>query len=433
MADKGQGLFDIMDAALKRQREGMDATLKRQDTQASKSRLASSPRAEPAEPGAPSDARASDSAPVPSVTSPPPPATPASPPPRAAQPPNPLSAATEAGPRPGSGIQPAQNVGSQRSSAVGAEAPGAVARDSRATTERLSRVPDSARSAPVAGSLSPGEVLRGTVFASHRAQPTASGRVEAVEPAPPIEGPPQPASVQTTASSIARPSSTGVSPSISTPLNPIASARSGPVSGAVSGVQSQVGASARGDAPKGKGKGNGIFVSVEMAVLSAVAVFVSLIVVFFLGWNVGRKDMDLRGGPEGPRNGGTENSQGEGAGIRSGDPEGVKPVNVGNQPKPKKGNETKIAAPPTGTGKWTVEVYRYNNRGVAQAMVRRLNQKGLSGVFIGKRKVRGKQELCVCVGRFPRRDDPRAELLKQKVINLDRRRFTGLVEIVELD
>ena len=53
--------------------------------------------------------------------------------------------------------------------------------------------------------------------------------------------------------------------------------------------------------------------------------------------------------------------------------------------------------------------------------------------FIGTRTVRGRKELCVCVGRFPSRSDRRAEQLKEKVINLDRRKFTGRVEVVKLD
>ena len=63
----------------------------------------------------------------------------------------------------------------------------------------------------------------------------------------------------------------------------------------------------------------------------------------------------------------------------------------------------------------------------------RLTEKGLQGAFIGTRTVRGRKELCVCVGRFPSRNDRRAELLKEKVINLDRRKFTGRVEGVKLD
>jgi hypothetical protein len=407
MADKGQDLFDIMDAALKRQREGMDATLKRQ----------ASPGAgnQPTPPVAPvSEARPSGPQPA-QAPAPPPAPAPIQPAPSIIRP------------------QPPASVPSERTAvpSTRSEVPGTVStRESGAYTERLSRVPDSALTAPAAGTLSPGEVLRGTVFASSRT--TASGRTEA-EPAsetvvpaepPPPQGPPRPVTVQTTASNVLRPRPASAPPPISTPISKI-----GTVHGnAPSGVQVAVGSSQRSTTPSGRG----MFVSVEMAVLAVIGMAMSWICVFFLGMRVGKIETDLTGGAKNPRNGKIEGQPDNGDGIRETDPNRVNPLRVGNRPGAHKRPPTVVKAP-SGTGKWTVEIMRYNDRAVAKIMLRKLTEKGLQGAFIGTRTVRGRKELCVCVGRFPSRNDRRAEQLKEKVINLDRRRFTGRVEVVKLD
>ncbi len=398
MADKGQDLFDVMDAALKRQSEGMDATLKRQGAQGTGNATT---------PPATDHPQARPSGPQPVQDPPPPIAAPLQQEPAA--------------------------LGSERAAAPStrSETPGSPStRESGAYTERLSRVPNSALSAPPAGTLSPGEVLRGTVFASSRT--TASGRTEAepasetVAPAqpPPVQGPPRPVTVQTTASNVLRPRPASAPPPISTPISKIGAPRlSTP-----SGVQAAVGSSQRTTTASGRG----IFVSVEMAVLAVIGMAMSWICVFFLGMRVGRSETDLTGGAKAPASSSAESQTGNGDGIRDTDPDKVNALPMGTRPKKPKDTKPSINVP-AGTGKWTVEIYRYNDRRVAQIMVRRMIGRGLQDAFIGTRTVRGRKELCVCVGRFPNRNDPRAEQLKEKVINLDRRKFTGLVEIVKLD
>jgi hypothetical protein len=124
-------------------------------------------------------------------------------------------------------------------------------------------------------------------------------------------------------------------------------------------------------------------------------------------------------------------------GIKTVDPGSIKHQDPGDRPKPSGGDRTTPPppVPPAGTGKWTVEVLRYaaGEKAAADALARRLSEKGLVGVEVIRKTVRGNVELAVCVGRFESRDDPRAEQTKQAIIGLDRRRYTGVVEVVKVD
>jgi hypothetical protein len=400
MPDKGQELFDIMDAALKRQREGLDATLRRQEVKRA---------VPPAEEAPAAPRRAAPKAQEPPQQEPPRPQAPASRTPAA----------------------PARNVDEGAGEATGS------ARGSSVYTDRLSRVPDSARSAPPAGTLSPGEVLRGTVFTSRRPQggESASGALEA--PAPAVEGPPRPASVRssgTPASSVIRPRVTGgTSGRIS---GPVAGAMSGVRSSAITAVQAAPTASGRAAAqPAPAQAGRGFYVSVEMAVMAGVAVTVGFICFFFMGVRVGAQQRDQEGGPrvEGPGSPGGPDG-GSGQDIKEAPPDSLRGIDMGTGPVVR--NTQQPPPPvPTGDGKYTIEVLRFpaNAKSSAESWRGKLERARIPGAFVIKRRIRGKDEWCVCVGRFQTRDDPTAAQLKQSIINVNRRLLTGLVEVVKLE
>jgi hypothetical protein len=174
-----------------------------------------------------------------------------------------------------------------------------------------------------------------------------------------------------------------------------------------------------------------------MAVLAVIGMTLGLICAFYIGVRVGREENQLSStGRERDEGNGKTKGEGSGNGIKTTRPRNVGRIEVGTKPKTPAGSTKRTIATPTGgSGKWTVEVYRYNasERRVAERMVQRLEAQGLRGVWIGQRTVRGRKQLCVCVGRFQSRSDPAAERLKQTVINLNRQRYATLVEIVKLD
>ena len=444
MPDKGQELFDIMDAALKRQREGMDATLRRQGAQGSKS-VDGQQQQRAAQPAVPAGEAA--------------PAEPSLQPVRPVQPVQPVE--------PVQPVQPDEAAGP--GSPQGQEGPADSSSMSRAYTERLSRVPDSARSAPPAGMLSPGEVLRGTVFTSRR-QPQPGQAAEAPAAPAPVEGPPRPASVQASTSSVLQPQAPAAPPApppaappvvpggmvtrgpavqgargISGPLSGSGGVpMSGPVAGVISGVrtappsvvQQPVSPSGRPAAPSVPASGRGFYVSVEMAVLAVIAMTLGLICAFYVGVRVGRQERDLAGPvQEGEGGKSAGNGEKEGDGIKESGVSSVAHLPVGDRPKKNPKTHPSPPTPPTGTGKYTIEVLRFpsNAKSTAEFWRKKLATGGIPGVYVIERKVRGHMEWCVCAGRFAQRNDPRAERLKQTIINFDRRRFTGLVEVIKLD
>jgi hypothetical protein len=220
----------------------------------------------------------------------------------------------------------------------------------------------------------------------------------------------------------------GAPPPISTPLSSVASARQ---------LASGVGSAATSQQRGVPGSGRGIFVSIEAAVITAVAVLVGAVFVFFLGVNVARKEQSLSGGgkTEGTGKGGSARTGDDG--IPSGNPDEVKPINVGRRPRPRPGTGPRQGPkpPPVGKGKYSIEVMRFplNAKGTAEAWQRKLARASVPGAFVVKRRVRGRTEWCVQVGRFRTRDDPAALRLKEQIISVDRRTLTNKVEIVELD
>jgi hypothetical protein len=218
---------------------------------------------------------------------------------------------------------------------------------------------------------------------------------------------------------------------------------SGPVAGVISGVRTappsvvQQAVSPSGRAPAAvPAAGRGFYVSVEVAVLAVIAMTLGLICAFYVGVRVGRQERELAT-PAGEE---TQPKQGD-AGKENGDrikESGVSSVAhlpVGDRPKQGPKRPRPPVTPPTGKGKYTIEVLRFpsNAKSTAEYWRRKLSTGGIPGVYVIQRKVRGRMEWCVCAGRFETRNDPRAEQLKQAVINYDRRRFTGLVEVIKLD
>jgi hypothetical protein len=180
----------------------------------------------------------------------------------------------------------------------------------------------------------------------------------------------------------------------------------------------------------------GMVVSVEASVLAIIGVMVALVVAFYLGMLKGR-DEALTSGKQATSP--QERAKppvpaGPAEGIKTVDPGGIKHQDPGDRPKPPGGDKPVPPSPPT-SGKWTVEVYRYagTDQRAADQFARKLSDRGLQGVEVVRRNIKGKTELAVCVGRFDSREDPRAEQTKQAVINIDRKRFAGVVELVKLD
>ncbi len=374
MPEKGQELFDIMDAALKRQREGVDATQKRQKT---------TPAKPSARPVSPSEITPQPTQPAPSgsVTQ--------------VQPIAPVAPMGGPPPQP----QPADS-----------------GRVSSVYTERLSRVPDSARTAPAAGTLSPGEVLRGTVFTSQKPIPGS----EVIEPVVAPDGPPQPASVRVPGSSVLRPQGGPIS-TVGSTMRP-----SG-ISGVstVSGVQSGVSGPQRSAAMAGQGSKAGIFISTELAVLAVIGMTLGLVCAFFLGWRVGGRAKDTMSPPRSTRNGKT-NGESNGD-LKILDPNGMQHVNVGD--KPKTNGKRPVSVSKSGTGKWTVEVMSYARERPAKAMVGRLARDyNVTGARIERRG----RNFAVCIGRYKRADDPEALRVKRAIIAKNPRTFSGPTGIVKL-
>ncbi len=385
MPDKGQELFDIMDAALKRQREGRGAARKRPGAATGQAK------------GAKGKARAARH-PAGAAAGPPPP-PPVAPvgPVQAVEPVLPVAPATQPPPPADSG------------------------RVSTRYTERLSQVPDSARLAPPAGTLSPGEVLRGTVFTSHKPAPPE----EAIEPPAPVEGPPRPATVRASASSVIRPPSAA---GYTGPTGPVASTirPSGATPPPISGVQSAVSGPQRSTAAAGQtGARRGIFVSTELAVLAVIGMTQALVCAFFAGMRIGQSELETSG-PRKPGSG--KRPDGTDGNLKIRDPNGMEHIDVGDMPKPTVGTR-KIKPPPAGSGKWTVEVMSYGSEGPAKAMIRRLERDyNVTGARIERRG----RNYAVCIGRFQKADAPAAIRLKRDIIAKNPRLFRGPTGIVRL-
>jgi SPOR domain len=434
MPDQGQGLFEIMDSALKRQREGMGG--------------ASAPSPEPATPAdspvAPLAGKSSSGSQaivtieseevvvVPTnasrVTQSP---VPVPAPSNAVQPLQTAIPAKEDGvfetavtvrtepivPQTPVASSPAQIGGNPSQVHQPAVPPSEARKPITGYTERLSRVPDSVRTIPPAGSLSPGEVLRGTVFASARSS-EVSDRQEPLQPIAPVQpaapqaapakqqqfrsGPVAPVSgmqrpvgnvsgvpgINTVRNVSAVPSQVNAVSSVSSSISGGSESVSG-ISGPISGVQGAAGSGRAVVTPNPSLKG--FVVSVEMAITAALVVLLLLLASFTIGYWVK--------GSAGPGSGSSTNGvedriarglpAGSGDSIKDASPDSIKPLKgVGRHPVTGgPGNTGKTSSPvPKNGDVYAVEIVRQPSKAAANKSLKHYKNRGASGLWVGKVK-----------------------------------------------
>jgi len=383
MPQDNQDLFNVMDSALKRQREG----------RAQRFRAPGEERPGEVKPPAPSGRLG------PAQAQPAPPAAPGEPVSHAPEFPN---------------LPEGQGAGNE-------------------ITRRLYPMPESARSAPASGSLSPGEVLRGTVFGSGRFKPAGAAPASQVllpvqeEPPPPAPPPGPPSTRQA-------------------PVRPIAAAtlraRSGLLSG--SGARPALGPAERPPALAGSNRyepaavsapTNGFFLRTEVALVALLGMVVGAFVIFILGHRMGEADARQRSAP--PEKGRVE-----------------KPAPVGSVPKPVPGLEhpapapspapiqspvlpgpgpapapapAPVVTPPPAALKFALRVRTYNDPASAEKLAGTLRAKRFPDVRVVKLSTGGVTVHMVLTGHFVSKGDPEAEKLRRQVLNQVDSRFSPSV------
>jgi len=151
--------------------------------------------------------------------------------------------------------------------------------------------------------------------------------------------------------------------------------------------------------------------SMEQLTLLAVAVLILVVVAFLVGSYVsGRVEQPA--------------SQLPGPAVKVVEtPENLLPDEHGEPPLPQvydkplpKPDDTNAAAPADGEGKYTLEVIRFNleDRATAMATVEKLQKYGYAPAFI---ETQG-NEISVCVGRFPDKNDKKALQWREEIRNL---------------
>jgi hypothetical protein len=387
MPQEGQDLFNVMDAALKRQGEGK-AKQFRGPGQAA-------PRATPG------------------------PAMPQ------------RGAAAAAG-------APAHVPGAPEAGSADAGAPDAAAQEqnlNRGLTRRLYPMPDSARSVPPGG-LSPTQVLRGTVFSSSRnrqvsgaLEPPAAEPARAEEPPPPPPPPPPPAQPSTRQAPV-RPIASGTLKSVrpSVILPPLAR----PPAAAPPPAPARTGS---GRLEPAAAQAHGLFVRTEVAVIAVIGATIALVLAFSLGHSMGRRSA-LLNSPENGR--GADRKTAAPAPKANVDPRNLTYVpNLEGQPVPPKPTAetpgaaggasrptagTPVATPPP-AGKFTIQLVSYwpQDRARARKLVDTLKSRDrrFADARIIERGVRGNATLAVCVGHFGSASDPAVEPLRRAVLALN--------------
>ncbi len=435
MPDQGQGLFDIMDSALKRQREGMGGASAPSPEPSSLAESSVAPPAGKSSSGSQAIVtfESEEVVIVPTNSS------------RVTQSPVPV-------PAPANSVQPLQTalpakddgafetavtvrtepivpqapvasssaqVGGNPSQIQQPPVPPSEARKPiTGYTERLSRVPDSVRTIPSAGSLSPGEVLRGTVFASARSseisdrqdqeavapsqqlapvQPVAPANQQQFRSGPvaPVSGMQRPVGnrsgvpgINTVRKVSAVQSQVNSVSSVSSSISGGSESVSG-ISGPISGVQGAAGSGRAVVTPNPSLKG--FVVSVEMAITAALVMLLLLLASFIIGYGVK--------GSAGP--GSASNTNGvedrisrglppdAGDSIKDASPDSIKALKgVGRHPVTGgSGNTQKTSPPVPKNGEvYAVEIVRQPSDASATKSLKHYKKRGASDLWVMKIK-----------------------------------------------
>lgn len=407
MSQDSQDLFNVMDSALKRQNEG----------QAPRFRAPGEERPAQAEPAKPASQRLSAPAPAPAqipaeLNSAPVPGQPVP-----VAPPMPVAPAAPAAPAPA----PVQSQAPAQVPAPAApqepseptikipEFPGYVEGQptTREITRRLYPMPDMARTAPAGGSLSPGQVLRGTVFSGNRFRPgpQQSGSQEPPTSMPPPivaeqqqqqQQQPPPAPLPPVPAVPAVPPTSSPASSRQSPVRSVASAtlRARPSAAMTPQTRTSttynapVPPSNRYESGPSAPQSGGFFVRTEMAGVVVIVVVMALVGTFFLGHTMGESSAQRKSGRpsadkplpiaavpkpipdlDGPGNTGTP--------IQS------NALPTPEQPKPTGGN---VTTPPTAGVKYYVRVrgYSASERSAAEKLAEQLKGKHFPDVRIAQ-------------------------------------------------
>jgi hypothetical protein len=291
-------------------------------------------------------------------------------------------------------------------------------------TQRFNQLPDMAKTAPAPGSLSPSQVLRGTVFSGGNIVRTAAGATApaappaaaqpAQQPAAPPPSPPPPTArpgparmsgVQQLAAGVVktgRPSGVvgALRPSVALP-EPVAPPPPPPPAAPASGTYRTVSGF---HAPVAQPSTQGFFVRTPWAVTAVIAVTLGLVAAFWMGYRAGRSKARI----------------GSGAPVISKPPvagPGVKAIDLEGPPR------APIAGlPPSLAPKYTVQLKNYwpVDRAVAERLAAALRARGGdyadARVIVITRGAPGSETLAVCAGHFTLRTQ--AEAFRQATLKL---------------
>lgn len=410
MPQDNQDLFNVMDSALKRQGEGAsrrfravndERTQSARHTKASSRRTAAEPEpaASPAMPAAP----AMPSAPAVSE----PPAAPAAP-------------AAARAPEPTMHVPDYQRAEGQPHTAD--------------ITRRLYPMPESARVLPAGGSLSPGQVLRGTVFSGNRfrPQPGQPTQPTAPEPQPPMEElqPPVEAAAPQQPAAPFGPPSTRQAPARGIASVALRSRPSALLTPSVrpSGMLASPAGPAQYERPAASHPTGGFFVRTEVASVVLLFVVIGLAGAFLIGHRMGESSAQRKSGPD---KGKIEKPQYAAKVPAAVDlespPPSAAPATPAVPPAPAPApaapaapahavTTPPVAAPPAATapatGKYALRVRSYNDRNSAEKMAGILRGKGLPDV----RVVPKSGVFMVLVGHFNSKTDPEATAVRRRVL-----------------
>ncbi len=407
MPQDDQDLFDVMDSALKRQGEGRSQRFRA--------------------PGEERPARAEN---------------PARPPSQRAEP-------ARSGPTPAPQAPPAAPAGgaSTRSEFPAAEAtihiPEYQRMDGQPNTQEIARrlypMPDSARILPGSGAMSPGQVLRGTLFSGNRfrpqpgqqpAQPAAAPQPLAEQSAPPPPTPPQPPPPPAAEPPAQAPATQQLPSAPSTRQAPVRGIASGTLRSRPSGLLTPSVRPSGVLSPQAPATSNrfepppaapapvqtgGFLVRTEVAIVAVVCTMIALFCAFLLGHRMGESSAQRKSPGEAQTSVDKPVAVSEvPAAIPSLDrPAPVSaPIQSSALPAVTAPPARSTATTPASPGRYALRMRSYNDKGTAERLVAQLRSKGFPDPRVqfdnGVHKV--------LVGHFASANDPGLKELRGKVL-----------------
>jgi septal ring-binding cell division protein DamX len=172
-------------------------------------------------------------------------------------------------------------------------------------------------------------------------------------------------------------------------------------------------------------------------------VVIGWICAFFLGMRRGEKS--LRSTPV-RAEGSAAQTDGDAAGaprppVATISPSDLRPAPVGNRPGTTAGGSQQgpvsgagagvSPRPPSGEPQWTIELVRFasGEKAVADDRARKLSGQGLGEVWVSERKIGGRTDLSVCVGKYVSSED--AEKALRDLTALGRIKSNRLINVFQ--